>query len=267
MYKRLILLLAASFMLMIGGKAMAIGIGAYVDVGGGGHTYDVTTSDFTKPGDAKFVNVMGGFILDTNTGGPGIFNYRLKLGGGSYVNYEREMDLDISKIDMEHTFGFGIVRKQMIRFWIGPSIGVNYQWGKSDSSRRYVGGLNVTETFNWWNDPAPIQGDLSFLAILLPSIPNDPIYAVAFGLYRDKIKKIYFAGGSIGLTTGLNINIVKHFGIGLEFGFKYDLTGGKQDRRVYHFLYDNPYGKFNDDLFVHGWNLYGSLSLMYRVGE
>jgi len=139
MYKRLILLLAASFMLMIGGKAMAIGIGAYVDVGGGGHTYDVTTSDFTKPGDAKFVNVMGGFILDTNTGGPGIFNYRLKLGGGSYVNYEREMDLDISKIDMEHTFGFGIVRKQMIRFWIGPSIGVNYQWGKSDSSRRYVG--------------------------------------------------------------------------------------------------------------------------------
>src|SRR4030042_5279790 len=265
MFKRLILLLTAASMVMLGGNAMAVGIGGYVDIGGGGHTHDVKTNDYTKPGDASFMNVMGGFILDTNTGGTGIFNYRLKLGGGSYVNYEREMDLKISKIDMENTFGFGIVRKKMIRFWLGPSVGVNFQWGKSESSRRYLGSLNVTENYNWWYDPAPVQGDIIIGPGYLVGTVFHPL--IVFGLYQDKIKKIQFYGGSIGLTTGLNINIIKRFGIGREFGFKYDLTTGTQKREVYHFLYENPYGKFNDDLFIHGWNLFGSVSFMYRFAE
>lgn len=251
-------------MVMMGVNAMAIGVGGYVDVGGGGHFYDVTTSDYTKPGDASFVNVLGGFILDTNTGGTGIFNYRMKVGGGAYVKYDHEMDLKISKVDMEHTFGFGIVRKQKIRFWLGPSVGVNYQWGKSESDRRYVGSLNVTNAAYFSHDTFPVQADFLIIGYTIGG-EFFPLYV--FGLYRDRIRKIYFGGGSIGLTTGLNINIIKQFGIGLEFGFKYDLTAGKQDRTVYHFLYNNPYSQFKDDLFVHGWNLYGSLSLMYRFGE
>jgi hypothetical protein len=264
MKKGLILLLTAGFMVMLGANAMATGIGGYVDVGGGGHFYDVTTKDYTKSGDASFVNVLGGFILDTNTGGTGIFNYRMKIGGGAYVKYEREMDLKISKVDMENTFGFGIVRKEKIRFWIGPSIGVNYQWGKSESSRRYLGSLKATESYNWWHDPFPVQGDIITIGYLVGT-EFYPLYL--FGLYQDKIKKISFGGGSIGLTTGLNINIIKEFGIGLELGFKYDLTAGTQKREVDHFLYSNPYGKFKDDLFIHGWNLFGSVSFMYRFGE
>jgi hypothetical protein len=76
--------------------------------------------------DAKGFGVM----LDTNLSGQNVFNYRLSIGYNeldiSYGNDFYSVDLDGHRITIDNTFGFGIVKAENIRLWIGPQVHLDF---------------------------------------------------------------------------------------------------------------------------------------------
>ncbi len=81
-----------------------------------------------------------GIAIDSNVSMDKAFNYRLYLGFGQ-VNREFTGDVKarINMFDgsMTHTFGFSLVRKKAVRFYLGPQLALGYSWGKSPVDRRY----------------------------------------------------------------------------------------------------------------------------------
>ncbi len=116
-------------------SAMAIGIGAYVDgaynkfsVSGEGGTADIDDFGF----------IGAGFVLDTCVAKNQLFNYRLGLGYQKDVKYPK---FGTHKISMNNYFGFGVVRMQSFRWWLGPQLGLRYYiLDSDDSSMSEVGG-------------------------------------------------------------------------------------------------------------------------------
>jgi hypothetical protein len=105
----------------------ALGIGFYADFNSG-LTFGKYRNSHWAPG--------GGLIIDTNVAKDEIFNYRLELGydwfnvswfPGSSADYYFDT---CSKLSSNHYFGFGIIRNQNIRFWVGPQIEVSGLFGQ-----------------------------------------------------------------------------------------------------------------------------------------
>lgn len=82
-----------------------------------------------------------GLAFDTNIGKDSLFNYRLGLeymkqeidtidgqscGGGSGCEFDR--------INMVHTFGFGVLRTKTVRLWVGPRINLAYSNLKDEAN-------------------------------------------------------------------------------------------------------------------------------------
>lgn len=100
----------------------ATGVGFYGDFSSG-LTFGKYRNSHWAPG--------GGLIIDTNIAQNDIFNYRFEFGydwfnvswfPGSSANYYFD---SCSKISTNHYFGFGLIRNQHIRFWVGPQIEVS----------------------------------------------------------------------------------------------------------------------------------------------
>lgn len=78
---------------------------------------------------------LGGFglLLDTSVSSDSIFNYRLQIGMGfgtlsiDGMNYNE--DITLTEYHMYHSFGFGIVRNDSVRLWLGPQIGLGLASG------------------------------------------------------------------------------------------------------------------------------------------
>lgn len=118
-------------------SAMAFGIGAYVDgaynkfsVSGDGGSADI--------GDYGFLGA--GLVLDTCLARNQLFNYRLQLGYQKDLKYP---DFGTHKISMNNYFGFGLVRMQYFRWWMGPQIGIRYYILEGDESSTSEAGGNV----------------------------------------------------------------------------------------------------------------------------
>lgn len=112
----------------------AFGFGAYLETAKGSGTYEDLYDDgygYSGPdgySDSIDVDAVGfGFVMDTNLSGQNVFNYRMSVG---YANLDVPdsvgPDVDGDRISMDHTFGFGIVRNENMRFWIGPQIHLDY---------------------------------------------------------------------------------------------------------------------------------------------
>lgn len=128
------------FLFISGGSASAIGIGVY------GQYKNASTEmyvDYLDP-DNIFTEweerpdgkrSLGGFglLLDTSVFSDSIFNYRLQIGMGfgtlsiDGVNYND--DITLTEYHMYHSFGFGIVRNDSVRLWLGPQIGLGLASG------------------------------------------------------------------------------------------------------------------------------------------
>jgi hypothetical protein len=262
MFRKIIFMFSVGvFTTALAAGAMAFGIGGYMTVGGGNTTYDFSKFEYFKTGSMKESSdfaIGAGLVLDTNLAYDRVFNYRLKLGG-EQVTADRERELKFGRINMNHVFGFGVVRTKVVRFWFGPSIGGSYSWSNSSSDQKYYLGI------------APMN--YRYQKIVFPSLPYDPT-AFVFGLLRDKVKKIYFGGIDIGLVLGLNINIGSFVTIGPELGFKYAFNWGYQKREVYAGLLPISLGSalnlnINDDnkrITLKGYEIYGNIAVMFRVG-
>ncbi|MBP7738321.1 MAG: hypothetical protein KA369_20270 [Spirochaetes bacterium] len=230
-------------------RAMAFGIGAYATVGGGGSTYKTTTEDYLPniTGTSSDLTAGAGLILDTTLAQDSLFNYRLKIGGGrNWI--DREKHIILARLQMSNIFGFGIIRTDIIRWWIGPQLGGTYSWGDR-GKRNYAGIAKESSEYQALRYGVFSINDINLLAP-----------------YHDTIREINYGGLNVGLSTGLNINIGSLFTISLETGFKYNLNWGNQQRKIYETLWPlYEINHFTENLFVHGWELYGEIAFLFRI--
>lgn len=150
-----------------------IGIGPYVDLGAGGGELE-----WDGPGYSWDVGVgtaAVGFVLDTAPIGPAVFNYRLNVGFEGQVLEEDDNEdnaLEMSGVTVENIFGFAVVRKPTLRWWVGPLVRFGYYAGETDD---YIA-------------PDPGVGPLTF------------------SRYRTEAELFEFG---VGAATGLNIPVGK----------------------------------------------------------
>ncbi len=127
------LFLAILFVLSIQTGMYAIGIGVY-----GSYNYGSLESKFddsdSNDDSAKLKSTLmgGGFVLDTAIARDTLFNYRLQIGGGmlNFKDDEDESEFETYQVSCINNFGFGVVRTDIIRFWLGAQIGGHYFIGK-----------------------------------------------------------------------------------------------------------------------------------------
>lgn len=99
------------------------------------------TSTFDIDADGDLDGFRAGIVLDTAPKQHKIFNYRLNLGASKFDADWENIELDGTSTNltataemtggsMDHTFGFGVVRTDMVRLWLGPSIRLGYYTGE-----------------------------------------------------------------------------------------------------------------------------------------
>jgi hypothetical protein len=161
MKKTLVFLCLLAVVIGFARSAQAAGIGVY---GTGGvalstlryHGMSASSTDYFYG---------GGIVIDSNVAKDQLFGYRFTAGYEQYVFTDPNSDYSSSPIhrfSMSHTFGFGMARTEMVRFWVGPRIGLHYLY-KHDSGYKYdaIGadallalGVNVNagDTFTFFFD-------------------------------------------------------------------------------------------------------------------
>ena len=124
MLKKLITLLVLAVPMAVSGE----GLGVYVPFSLYSHS-SVDTNDVKADYDPS----LGlGLMYDTNVGENKLFNYRLgveymKVGVDNVQGVPS--DQSNNRFDIVNTLGFGIVRNEHIRLWIGPRINVAWNSG------------------------------------------------------------------------------------------------------------------------------------------
>ena len=246
------------FILMLATVAMAFGIGGYMTVGGGNSSYDYSKYEYFATGNLKKSEdwaIGGGLIMDSNLASDRIFNWRMKLGG-ERLTADRESEMRLTRLHMQHVFGFGIVRTENVRLWLGPQIGASYSWGDRTKERYYYGIAPLGLTWQ----------KLFYPALLSP-------YNYGYGIFRDHIPIIQYGGIDFGFVLGLNINLGDYVTIGPEVGVKYGLNFGKQNRKIYGGapLYAEALVQLNDNtreaIELNGYEIFGSIAVIFRVGS
>ncbi|MCJ7764684.1 MAG: hypothetical protein MUP09_01965 [Thiovulaceae bacterium] len=145
-FKKLLL----SLLLAMPMAANAAGMGVYIPIStGDSGSYTETYDNKLIPDrdiDIDYKASAGlGIAFDTNIGKDRLFNYRLglefmkqevdKVDGTSCTN-----DCDFgTRVNIVNTFGFGVLRTQTVRLWVGPRINVAYNWDTGDNGYARVG--------------------------------------------------------------------------------------------------------------------------------
>ena len=126
----------------------AAGIGLYVPYSLGDTmevtvTPDNSTPDFDQT--TEYDSALGlGLMFDSNLGKDKLFNYRLGL---EFMN--RKVDTvssggvtrsctgdacDMFRFQIVQTFGFGVLRTEMVRLWVGPRINLGYNYQNDEEA-------------------------------------------------------------------------------------------------------------------------------------
>jgi len=246
MKKKLILsFLSGLSALFIGTSAMALGIGAYIEAGGGENYRSVKSKSLESTGGTvTSYGFKAGLIFDTCVACDEVFSYRLKLGGGmSWADLMSKTNFN--GIYLSNTFAFAAVKNDYVKFWIGPQIGFSYRRGSSD--RLFLG----TE----------IPGAYYLLAF--PTDFFSPYY-FRVGVFKERVKYNIF-GADAGLAFGINLNLGDYVTLAFEAGVKYGYNTGKQDREIYNFRAIVPFNRFKSDRITeHGVEGYGTFAFLFR---
>lgn len=110
--------------------AMAVGLGVYGGLSSGNS--DWTTDDNYGSYDFKMDSghTEAGLVLDTAVAKDRLFNYRLNLGYLKSTYKDDSGDkLELDGFAMTHSFGFGVLRTENVRLWLGPQLRFSYVTG------------------------------------------------------------------------------------------------------------------------------------------
>jgi hypothetical protein len=103
--------------------ARAAGFGIYGSLGGDGSA--TWEDDYYGTSDkAKTAHQGAGFVLDTAVAKDSFFNYQLNLGYDEFTNEIEGFgsEVKLSGLMISNSFGFGLVRTEGFRLWMGPEI-------------------------------------------------------------------------------------------------------------------------------------------------
>ncbi len=122
------LFIASGVVVLSADSALAVGFGGYLETTSGTGTFDQFNEDVdvTKTG--------FGFVMDSNVSKRSVFNYRLHVGFNdmSVEPETADFDIDGNSISIDNAFGFGLVRTDDFRLWLGPEVHLEYAtWDKS----------------------------------------------------------------------------------------------------------------------------------------
>jgi len=146
--------LALTLLLTMPAVIHAGGLGIYVPISLG-DTMDVTvTPDFGSKQDydqtTNFDTSTGfGLTYDSNLGKDELYNYRLGVEwmdrtvdsvSANGNTYNCKNDCDMFRFQVVQTFGFGVLRTEMVRLWVGPRINVGYNYNDTTT-----GGVESSE--------------------------------------------------------------------------------------------------------------------------
>lgn len=141
MQKFIVCLIVALVLSFSSGAVAGVGIGPYIDLAGGSgemewDTYGDGWANLgfnTETWDVDAGSGAIGFVLDTAPTGPSVFNYRLNVGLEAQ-NFEDNygIEMKVGGLVVENVFGFALVRKPNLRWWIGPLVRFGYYSGETD---------------------------------------------------------------------------------------------------------------------------------------
>ena len=115
--------------------ARAAGFGIYGSVGGDGSATWSNDYSSTSVKD-KTAHQGVGFVFDTAVARDSFFNYQLNLGYDEFTNKFAGSEVKLGGLMISNSFGFGIVRTEGFRLWMGPEIRLAWPRG-SDSFDDY----------------------------------------------------------------------------------------------------------------------------------
>jgi hypothetical protein len=138
---------------MIAVSAGAVGLGANVDAGYGHASWSFDNQGIeTINRDSACAYVGGGLVFDTAVERNTLFNYRLNLGIDqvSYpdfilpeyyfaTHFIPAGDLEMTRYKLVNSFGFGLVRTEGLRFWLGPQLLLSYAQGSETTHTSHLG--------------------------------------------------------------------------------------------------------------------------------
>lgn len=127
MKRYLLIVIVLISIFLISNYAHAVGIGVYADSGIGYIKWKYGDMYMGKYTFIKPLNyfIGGGLILDTCVSEDKLFNYRLNLG---YNRLIQSHEIKMHQLTWVNTFGFGILRTELIRLWLGPQLGMGYEF-------------------------------------------------------------------------------------------------------------------------------------------
>jgi hypothetical protein len=215
--------------------AHALGLGAYFTGAGGRGAW--FTPEGNEMGWRSYGQFGGGLVLDTCVARQRLFNYRLALG---YDRYSSENEIygedagtvsfGMNRFSMYHTLGFGLLSTEQLRLWCGPQLGVCCSFGSGTGTTYYY-----------------------FMN-----------YTTATGHELDYV----MYGASLGLTLGLNFNLGKSLTLYVETGMRYTVNYARGSGTGYMGIM-SAIARMNErmEMVVHGYEGYGSVGVMYRIGD
>ena len=226
--------LALALLLTIPAIVNAGGIGLYVPISFG-DTMDVTlTPDFGTKKDldatVEYKSTTGfGLTYDSNLGKDELFNYRLGLEwmtrtiDKTTIDGDTESchgDCDVSRFQIVQTFGFGVLRTEMVRLWIGPRINLGYNYADQ------INNGNETTEINSEFGIAPVIGiNLNFNRWFAVSADVDYRFAyTAGGIKTDELfgpnENFTYTGSNNGAT--MRLYAIFKFGEDFREGSQYE---------------------------------------------
>jgi len=128
MKKIIVIALALMVLPFAAVSAEASGLGFYASSGSGDSDIDVgpfwwLVTNSTVSSSADLSIESAGLVFDTNLSQDRLFNYRLEIGKGNYTwEVPGGSETELKQVVMTHDFGFGILRNQAVRLWLGPEI-------------------------------------------------------------------------------------------------------------------------------------------------
>lgn len=113
----------------------AFGMGAYATATKGSYEWEYNIDQQEDPLIDSVSRKTGfGFMLDTALAYNTLFNYRLQIGYSAIKidNDSNAYDISGKEFHAYSSFGFGILRSDIARFWFGPQLGIGFINGEYD---------------------------------------------------------------------------------------------------------------------------------------
>ena len=208
--------LAVSLLLALPMMASAAGMGVYVPFSVGDSATISNSPDYgvDEDFDIDYKPSLGfGIAFDSNIGKDKLFNYRLgleysKVEVDTFDGHSCTSGCDFgTKINIVNTFGFGVLRTEMVRLWVGPRINIGWTFDTYDNN-------GARAEFELGVAPAVgVNVNLGRLVSLAADV--DYKFATGFGAYDSDDT---FDGGSYTASkTGATARFYVLFRFGEEF--------------------------------------------------